>query len=192
MDVSQAGGGREAGDDGAITPQQLIAELMTAIHSIGSQTKFAATKGVSQSLVSLTVTGKRGIDESIANALGYIKRVKVEYVPIQRSIGPAALTQDAGDARQKPGMGDLQPRPDIRHGIEHVPATILQSATDSRPQSSQGSRALALPSTMETHRPAEPPMQLGSAREGNNDALGEQERRALAGRGTGTRGSTPA
>lgn len=121
MDVSQAGGDREAGDDGAITPQQLIAELMTAIHSIGSQTKFAAKKGVSQSLVSLTVTGKRGIDESIANALGYIKRVKVEYVPIQRSIGPAALTQDAGDARQKPGMGDLQPRPDIRHGIEHVP-----------------------------------------------------------------------
>ena len=86
MDILQTGQGRGNGsDDGAITPQQLIAELMTAIHSIGSQTKFAHKKGVSQSLVSLTVTGKRGIDESIANALGYVKRVKVEYIPIQRS-----------------------------------------------------------------------------------------------------------
>ena len=91
MDVPQTGQGRGNGnDDGAITPQQLVAELMTAIHSIGSQTKFARRKGVSQSLVSLTVTGKRGIDESIANALGYVKRVRVEYVPIQRSTRPPA------------------------------------------------------------------------------------------------------
>ena len=89
MNASQVGQDRRAtDDDGAITPQQLVAELMTAIHSIGSQTKFAHKKGISQSLVSLTVTGKRGVDESIANALGYVKRIKVEYVPIQRSTRP--------------------------------------------------------------------------------------------------------
>lgn len=120
--MPQTGKGREKGsDDGAITPQQLIAELMTAIHSIGSQTKFANKKGVSQSLVSLTVTGKRGIDESIANALGYVKRVKVEYVPIQRSTRSTTLTQDAGDVRQEPNVRDLQPRAGIRHGTEHAP-----------------------------------------------------------------------
>lgn len=102
MSIPQTGQGRENGsDDGAITPQQLVAELMTAIHSIGSQTKFAHKKGVSQSLVSLTVTGKRGIDESIANALGYVKRVKVEYVPIRRSTRP--LVGAPGD---DPSSGD--------------------------------------------------------------------------------------
>ncbi len=121
MDVSQAGRSRDAEDDGAITPQQLIAELMTAIHSIGSQTKFAAKKGVSQSLVSLTVTGKRGIDESIANALGYIKRVKVEYVPIRQGTCPATLTQHASDARPESSMGEQQPRTGLRHGVEQAP-----------------------------------------------------------------------
>ena len=47
MEIPQTGQGRENGsDDGAITPQQLIAELMTAIHNCGHLPSSAAVLAV--------------------------------------------------------------------------------------------------------------------------------------------------
>ena len=117
VEISQAG--HDAGNDEAITPQQLITQLINAIRSAGSQSKFASKYRVSQSLVSLTVTGKRGIDASVANALGYIKRVKVEYVPLQRGTNLPAFDRRADDTKQTPDMDHERPCPASGHSADN-------------------------------------------------------------------------
>ena len=90
---------KDGGNGEPVTTTQLLAKLMNAVHRSGTQRKFATAHNVSQSIVSLTVIGERGIDATIANALGYIKRVQVEYVPLRATPSSAALTgpQDARD-----------------------------------------------------------------------------------------------
>ena len=123
-------------DDGraAKTGRQLLTELMTAIHQAGGQHKFARQRGISQSILSLTVTGRRGIDESVANALGYIKRVTVEYVPIRPALRPSTTiespqTIEQNAAERRPGdahtLGD-----GLRQAAAHHSSARNSSATD--------------------------------------------------------------
>lgn len=71
---------------------------------------FAREKGVSQSLVSLTVNGKLDPDRTIANALGYVQRIAVTYVPIRRRFVAGGTDDRPGDEREDVDGGAVQER----------------------------------------------------------------------------------
>lgn len=65
----------------AVTADQLRSELVTQCKHAGGVRQFALAKGVSHTLVSLTLSGAREPAETIANAVGFMRLVS--YIPIK-------------------------------------------------------------------------------------------------------------
>ena len=78
-----ADGGRTVKIEGAINGQDLISELSRVCEKHGSKSEFARKSGIPVSAISDILSGRRAMNDTMANALGYVR--PTFYVPARRS-----------------------------------------------------------------------------------------------------------
>ena len=134
---------RRGDDRPCLSAPELVKELMTAVDHAGSQRQFARRNGLSQAIVSATATGRRGIDETVANALGYFKRTKVAYVPIRRRTdnppaNPAPRHQASPESGRGPGDGRIDTATISSSLSADVAMAAMTERAQARPEAEQG------------------------------------------------------